>query len=102
MVGKKKVKNMIYQEQQDRIKKVEALKINLKNAPSGVYVRYKAYVENNGWQSWKTANAEAGSTGKNLKLLGLRIELQGTTEYSVYYRTHIQDRGWTDWKRIVQ
>ena len=77
--------------------KVEAMKINLSGDVKDIQIRYRSYVENQGWQDWKKNGEITGTTGKNLKLYGIKIELVNNDEYSIQYRVHIQDKGWTNW-----
>src|SRR5699024_9585499 len=78
-------------------RKVEAMKIQLINNTSNINIQYKSYVENSGWQTWKKNGEISGTTGKDLKMYGIQIKLQGTNEYSVAYRVHLQDLGWQNW-----
>lgn len=79
-------------------KKVEALKMQLVNAPLGGKIKYRVYVQDEGWQQWNYDGGLAGTIGENKKIYGLRIELDGIKDYSVQYKVHIQDVGWSDWK----
>ena len=78
-------------------KKVEAMKIRLKNATSGVNINYRAYVEGIGWQNAVKNGEITGTTGQNKKMYAIRISLENTNNYSVAYRVHLQDIGWMDW-----
>lgn len=77
--------------------RVEALKINLVNAPSGASIEYQAHVQNVGWQNWVSGGAEAGTDGKSLRVEALRIKLVNMPGYSVQYRAHVQNVGWQNW-----
>ncbi|WP_084156562.1 Ig-like domain-containing protein [Clostridium akagii] len=77
--------------------RVEALKINLTNAPAGAKIVYQAHVENVGWQSSVSDGAEAGTDGKALRVEGIKIWLQGLPGYTVQYRAHVQNIGWQTW-----
>ncbi|MBR3225748.1 MAG: S8 family serine peptidase [Atopobiaceae bacterium] len=59
------------------------------------HVRYRSHVQNIGWQGWKANGALSGTSGKGLRLEGLKVELVGAP-YSggIEYRTHIQNIGW--------
>ena len=78
-------------------KKVEAVEIKLVNAPKGSSIKYKAYVENIGWQDITQNGEIIGTTGENLKMEAIRISLEGLEDYSVEYRVHLQDLDWQDW-----
>ena len=79
--------------------RLEAIKINLKNAPETVKVKYRANVETQGWQEWKEEGEIAGTEGEGLKLEQIQIQLEENEEYLVKYRVHIQDIGWQEWKK---
>ncbi|AAK79499.1 uncharacterized protein YjdB [Clostridium acetobutylicum] len=77
--------------------RVEALKLNLTNAPAGAHIEYQGHVENIGWQDWKTDGQEAGTDGKGLRVEALKIKLKNMPGYSIQYRAHVQNVGWQDW-----
>ncbi|MDD6790512.1 MAG: GH25 family lysozyme [Lachnospira sp.] len=67
-------------------------------------VSYTVHVQNIGWQSNAFDGQEAGTTGRSLRLEGIRISIP-EQEYSgsIQYRTHIQNTGWeNDWKENGQ
>lgn len=78
-------------------KKVEAVKIRLTGNDVDTGIRYKTYVEKNGWQNWQEDGDKSGSTGKNLKIYGIKIELVNIANKSVQYRVHMEDFGWSEW-----
>ena len=78
--------------------RVEALKINLINAPKNAKIRYKTHVQDIGWQGWKYDNELSGTEGQAKRLEAMQIELENTDEYSIKYRVHVQDIGWQEWK----
>ncbi|MHC1684015.1 MAG: family 10 glycosylhydrolase [Clostridiaceae bacterium] len=80
-------------------KRVEALKISLKNQPANLNVQYRAYVEKNGWQGWKNSGEVSGTEGKSLKLEALQVKLDGNNanKYDIEYQVHVQDVGWLPW-----
>ena len=77
--------------------RLEALKIQLINAPEGAKVNYRAHVQNVGWQNWSSDGEITGTVGRGLRLEAIQIKLEGLDEYTVEYRVHVQDIGWTDW-----
>ncbi|AOZ80403.1 bacterial Ig-like domain-containing protein [Clostridium pasteurianum] len=77
--------------------RLEALKINLINAPKNAKINYQAHVQNQGWQSWKSNGSEAGTEGKSLRAEAIRVSLENLPGYSVQYRVHIQNEGWQPW-----
>ena len=44
-----------------RALRVEALKIQLENAPSNIHIKYRTHVQDIGWQDWKTDGQLAGT-----------------------------------------
>ena len=79
--------------------RVEALSLGVAGVSGGI--RYRAHVQNIGWQGWHTDGEDCGTTGKGLRVEALQVELTGaaSTNYDVYYRTHVQDVGWTSWSK---
>ena len=77
--------------------RVEALKINLINAPENVKVKYRVHVQDVGWQDWKYDGDIAGTIAQSKRVEAIKIELENTEQYSIEYRTQIQDVGWQDW-----
>lgn len=77
--------------------KIEAMNIELLNAPKNAKILYQAHVQDIGWQDWKSNGEEAGTTGKDLRIESIKIRLENMDKYTVEYQVHVQDRGWTDW-----
>lgn len=59
-------------------------------------IGYKVHIQNVGWQDWKFDGATAGTTGKSLRMEGLRIDY----DKPVYAKAHIQNTGWVDYGKI--
>ena len=78
-------------------KKLEAIKIKLKNAPQNAKIEYQAHVSDKGWQNWAENGNLAGTTGQNRRMEAIRIRLVNLEDYTVRYRAHVQDIGWQDW-----
>ena len=58
-------------------------------------VRYSTHVQDIGWQNYVSDGAMAGTSGRSLRLEGIRIEIDNNTYTgNVLYRTHIQNIGW--------
>lgn len=64
-------------------------------------IEYQVHVQNIGWQKVMTDGAMAGTSGKSLRLEGIRIMLTGDLSrfYDVAYRAHVQHVGWQGWVR---
>ncbi|MBR0577500.1 hypothetical protein KCG48_14435, partial [Proteiniclasticum sp. BAD-10] len=83
--------------------------MNLTYVPVGLTpdlgVQYTGYVENQGWQGWKTDGQVSGTTGLALKYQRVRIALTNVptdpqdplASVKIRYRTHVSDVGWTGW-----
>ncbi|PJI06943.1 MULTISPECIES: DUF5050 domain-containing protein [Clostridium] len=78
--------------------RIEALKINLTNAPAGASISYQTHIQNIGWQDYKSNGDISGTTGKGLRIEGIKIKLQNMPDYSVAYQAYIENIGWQDWK----
>lgn len=63
-------------------------------------VSYRTHVQRVGWQSWKKNGKVAGTSGKSLRLDGVKVKL-GTKPVSgsIRYRTYAQRVGWQGWKK---
>lgn len=77
--------------------RIEALKINLINAPKGAHIKYQAHVENIGWQNPVIDNAISGTSGQAKRIEAIKIALENLPGYSVQYRVHVQNIGWQSW-----
>ena len=62
-------------------------------------VKYRTHVQKEGWQNFVEDGATSGTTGKSLRLEGIKIELDSQISGNVEYRTHVQNEGWQDWKK---
>lgn len=91
------VKNGELSGTQGQSKRIEALQINLNNAPNGAKVLYKTHVQDIGWQSWKSNGELAGTEGRSKRIEAIQIKLENMDEYTIEYQVHIQDYGWSDW-----
>lgn len=63
-------------------------------------LQYQTHVQQEGWQDWKKNGQTSGTTGKSLRLEGIRIKIDDAP-YSgtIQYRTHVQTYGWeNNWK----
>ena len=62
-------------------------------------VQYTTHVQEEGWQDWVSDGETAGTTGKSLRLEGIKIKVNGSQlSGGVTYSTHIQEEGWQSWK----
>ncbi len=56
--------------------------------------RYTTHVQNIGWQEYVTDGQMAGTSGKGLRLEGIKINLKSPISGGISYRTHVQNIGW--------
>lgn len=62
---------------------------------------YSALVQGSGWQSFRNAGQEAGTTGQSKRIEAVKFKLSGdlANQYDVYYRAHVANIGWLDWAK---
>ncbi len=65
-----------------------------KVAPS---VRYQAYVQDIGWAEEVSDGNVSGTTGKQLRMEGMKIWLNSDIQGGITYRSHVQSIGWQGW-----
>ena len=78
-------------------RKIEAISIELTNAPEGAHIEYSTHIENIGWTGYSRDGQVSGIINSGLKIEAIKIRLVGLDEYTIEYKTHIQDKGWTGW-----
>ena len=61
-----------------------------------VNVIYQTHTENIGWQANVRNGATQGAPGQHLRIEGIKIKTESTTEGSIRYATHVQNIGWQD------
>ena len=86
-----------------KAKRLESLKLELKNKDYTGGICYNAHVQTIGWQAdpnksatWKKDGEFCGTTGNAKRLEVIQIELYGemAEHYDIYYRVHSQTYGW--------
>ena len=91
-----------------KTKRLESLKLELKNKDYTGGICYNAHVQTIGWQAdpnksatWKKDGEFCGTTGNAKRLEAIQIELYGemAEHYDVYYRVHAQSFGWLGWAK---
>lgn len=82
-------------------KRLEAIKINIKNKEYTGDVKYQAHIQDIGWQDWKANGQISGTSGQSKRLEAIRIKLtdEMAEKYDIYYRVHAQNFGWLDWAK---
>lgn len=61
-------------------------------------IKYTTHVQNEGWQDWKYDGVMSGTSGKSLRLEGIKIETVNNANLGIEYATHVQNYGWQDFK----
>ena len=91
-----------------KTKRLESLKLELKNKDYTGGICYNAHVQTIGWQAdpnksatWKKDGEFCGTTGNAKRLEAIQIELYGemAEHYDIYYRVHSQTYGWMKWTK---
>ena len=82
-------------------KQIEAIWIKLSGTGYSGSVRYRSYVQVNGWKKWEKDGAMSGSKGKNRRLEAIEIKLTGEVakHYDIYYRVYAKSYGWLGWAK---
>lgn len=59
---------------------------------------YTTHVQKQGWQSWVSAPNTSGTTGKELRVEAMKLDLNNNAwNGSIQYRAHVQQKGWMSW-----
>ena len=72
------------------------------NAASIPIIKYRAHIQNTGWLPFVTGGKTAGSTGKSLRMEGIKIRLNRNNKSMITYRVHVSNMGWQAWKQSGQ
>ncbi|WP_428909679.1 N-acetylmuramoyl-L-alanine amidase [Niallia sp. Krafla_26] len=82
-------------------KRLEAIKINLKDSPFDGDIVYSTHVQSYGWLKNVTNGGLSGKTGESKRLEAIQIKLTGEIAkyYDIYYRVHAQTFGWLGWAK---
>ena len=75
-------------------KKIESIKIRLKNAPENASVKYKLHLSDIGWTDWYSDGEEAGTPDSGKKIEAIQVKLVNMNKYTVEYKSYIQGLGW--------
>lgn len=82
-------------------KRLEALMIQLVDAPYEGSIEYRAHVQRNGWQDYVADGVPCGTEGLSRRMEAFQIRLTGemAEHYDVWYRAHVQTFGWLGWAK---
>ena len=80
--------------------RLEQIKLSLNQGSYDGNLKFRAHVQNFGWDAkWSQSGDTVGTTSNALRLEALRIKLTGAISkaYDVQYRAHVQNQGWQPW-----
>ncbi|XJZ26976.1 N-acetylmuramoyl-L-alanine amidase [Bacillota bacterium Lsc_1132] len=82
-------------------KRLEAIKINLQNAPYSGGITYSSHVQDYGWLNNVSNGAVSGTVGQSKRMEAININLTGdlANYFDIYYRVHIESYGWLGWTK---
>ncbi|MFD1848654.1 N-acetylmuramoyl-L-alanine amidase [Oceanobacillus bengalensis] len=82
-------------------KRLESIKIDLKDTPYSGGVTYSTHVQSKGWLNNASNGNQSGTTGESKRMEAIKISLTGdiAKHYDIYYRVHSQTFGWLDWAK---
>lgn len=61
--------------------------------------RYRAHVQNIGWQPWHAQGVGAGTTGRGLRIEAIQLSAPQTSLPGTFQcQAHVQNVGWTAWR----
>jgi uncharacterized protein YjdB len=82
-------------------RRVEAItnRVRGEGVPTGLYATHQVCARALGWMDWVANGEEAGTTGEDRPLEGIRVSLSGNVPpgFHIWYQAHVQDLGWMDW-----
>jgi beta-N-acetylglucosaminidase/transglutaminase/protease-like cytokinesis protein 3 len=86
---------------QGQAKRLEAIKISLKNKPYSGDITYNTHVQDYGWLNNVSNGAISGTSGQAKRLEAIQINLTGemAQHYDIYYRVHAETYGWLGWAK---
>ncbi|MFD1848653.1 SH3 domain-containing protein [Oceanobacillus bengalensis] len=84
-----------------KAKRLEAIKIDLEDAPYSGGISYSTHVQSKGWLNNVSNGAPSGTSGESKRMEAIKINLTGeiAKHYDVYYRVHVQSFGWLGWAK---
>ncbi len=80
-----------------RALRIEALRVELINAPATAHIKYRVYIEGTGWTEYVQDGEQAGTTGQRKKVQAIQMKIEGLEGYIVEYQAHMQELGWQAW-----
>lgn len=79
--------------------KIEAIEVRIISVvDKTIGVKYRSYVEDEGWQNQVKNGNLSGTTGQGKEIYRMSIDLENENlDSNILYQLHIQNYGWTDW-----
>ncbi|MCD8199501.1 MAG: InlB B-repeat-containing protein [Coriobacteriaceae bacterium] len=62
-------------------------------------IKYRTLSVGGKWAGWKKNGATAGTSGKTLQALKIKLTGNLQSDFNVYYRIYVADIGWTSWAK---
>lgn len=78
-------------------RQMEAVQIQLRNAPDLAKIQYSAHLASTGWTRYAENGQTAGTTGQARAMEAVKIRLANLPGWDVTYRVHMRSLGWSDW-----
>jgi hypothetical protein len=83
----------------DKSLQMEAVQIQMVNAPLGMKVCYSAHVQNIGWMTEVCDGTVAGTVGHGLRMEAIKIRLvNAPAQMHINYRAFVQNIRWMPWQ----
>jgi uncharacterized protein YjdB len=73
---------------------IEAIQMQLVNAPPGANLRYRVHLAFQGWQEWVNTGDVAGKPGEGLQIEAIEIGLDNAPGSFISSEVHVRDWGW--------
>ncbi|MRH41201.1 S8 family serine peptidase [Aquibacillus halophilus] len=85
-------------------KRLEAIKIELKNTSYSGDIVYSTHVQDYGWTNDVVNGEVSGTVGQSKRMEAIKLKLteEMAEHFDVYYRVHSQNFGWLDWAKNGQ
>ena len=85
-------------------KRLEAIKVNIQNAPYSGSITYSTHIQGIGWMNTVSNGAISGTLGQSKRMEAIKMQLNGeiSSYYDMYYRVHAQSFGWLGWAKNGQ
>ncbi len=77
---------------------LEAVAVDLENAPPGTAIQYRVHVQGYGWMDWVNGGGIAGLPESELRLEAIQVRpINWPSGWRLQYEAHVQGLGWMGW-----